>query len=185
VRGLGCVCAKEFCIVYWSWENVGKEPGQPDAAGDIVVNGERYHRAGEQDELSEQVAKDRLGATWMYEDVNPHDSTKSLDVYLVPEGAQPEAGRTRTRSPEIFVVARPQYAAPQYTRSAHALGHVTWKVGIPLRVLVQLAQLASHLIDHHVTSRLRVIVLCIHHNASESPIPPGFMHVRNNFRRVR
>jgi hypothetical protein len=29
--------------------------------------------------------------TWMYEDVNPHDSTKSLDVYLVPEGAQPEA----------------------------------------------------------------------------------------------
>jgi hypothetical protein len=126
------VCAKEFCIVYWSWENVGKEPGQPDAAGDIVVNGERYHRAGEQDELSEQVAKDRLGATWMYEDVNPHDSTKSLDVYLVPEGAQPEAGRTRTRSPEIFVVARPQYAAPQYTRSAHALGHVTWKVGIRL-----------------------------------------------------
>jgi hypothetical protein len=80
---------KEFCIVYWSWENVGKEPGQPNAAGDIVVNGERYPRAGEDEEMSEHVMENKLGHEWG--DVSPHDSTKSLDVYLVPEGAQAEA----------------------------------------------------------------------------------------------
>lgn len=82
---------KQFCIVYWAWENVGKEPGRPDAAGDIVVNGERYPRAGEQDEMSEHLAEQKLRATWMYEDVAPHDKTRSLDVYLIPEGAKPEA----------------------------------------------------------------------------------------------
>jgi hypothetical protein len=80
---------KDFCIVYWDWENVGKEPGQPDAAGDIVVNGERYPRAGEDEELSEHVMENKLGHEWG--DVSPHDKTKSLDVYLVPEGSKPEA----------------------------------------------------------------------------------------------
>jgi hypothetical protein len=66
---------KEFCIVYWSWENVGKEPGQPNAAGDIVVNGERYPRAGEDEEMSEHMMENKLGHEWG--DVSPHDNQES------------------------------------------------------------------------------------------------------------
>ena len=39
--------------------------------------------------MSEHVMENKLGHEWAH--VSPHDSTKSLDVYLVPEGAQPEA----------------------------------------------------------------------------------------------
>jgi hypothetical protein len=78
---------QDFCILYWSWKNVGKTPGYPDAAGDLVVNGERYAR--EEDEMSEHVMETHLGIRW--HPTNPHQSTKSLDIYEVPAGSTPDA----------------------------------------------------------------------------------------------
>jgi hypothetical protein len=79
---------QQFCVLSWSWENVGQRPGQPDAAGDLVVEGRRYTRAGEDEEMSERLMEAR-GHKW--KDVNPGGKSDSLDVYLVPEGKTPEA----------------------------------------------------------------------------------------------
>jgi len=79
---------QDFCVLSWSWENVGQRPGQPDAAGDLVVEGRRYARAGEDEEMSERLMEAR-GHEW--KDVNPGGKSDSLDVYLIPAGKTPEA----------------------------------------------------------------------------------------------
>lgn len=81
---------KQFCIAHWDWTNVGKTPGYTDDAGDIVIGDERYTR---EDEISETIEETHLTAeeSGRYDETNPHDKVKSLDVYVVPAGATAEA----------------------------------------------------------------------------------------------
>ena len=35
--------ANDFCILYWSWKNVGKVPASTDFAGDLMIGDEQQH----------------------------------------------------------------------------------------------------------------------------------------------
>jgi hypothetical protein len=81
---------KDFCIFYWSWNNIGKVHGTPDKSGDVMIGDERHSRSQEDEMMSWTVMDTKLGVGYT-DDVNPGESTKSLDIYQVPAGMMPEA----------------------------------------------------------------------------------------------
>lgn len=80
----------DFCILYWTWENVGKTHGTPDFSGDLMIGDERHARDGEDEMMSWEVMETELGVNYT-DAVNPGESTESLDIYQVPEGVTPDA----------------------------------------------------------------------------------------------
>lgn len=80
----------DFCVLYWSWENVGDVPATTDFSGDLMI-GEKQHAASPDDQMMAWTVMDtELGVAYAGE-VNPGKSTKSVDIYQVPEGAMPDA----------------------------------------------------------------------------------------------
>jgi hypothetical protein len=81
---------KDFCVIYWSWKNVGKSPGGIDQSGDLMIGDERHSRDSEDEMRSWTLMENELGVDYT-DDMNPGESTKSLDVYQVPTGKAPDA----------------------------------------------------------------------------------------------
>lgn len=81
---------KDFCLLFWSWQNVGKIHANPDRSGDFMLGDERSSRSQEDELMSWTVMETMLGVRYA-DEVNPHESTKSVDVYQVPSGVTPDA----------------------------------------------------------------------------------------------
>lgn len=81
---------KDFCIFYWTWKNVGKVPGTTDFSGDVMIGDERHSRSPEDEMMSWTVMDTQLGVGYT-DDINPKESTKSLDIYQVPARSTPTA----------------------------------------------------------------------------------------------
>lgn len=80
----------EFCILTWDWENVGKTPGTPDQSGDLMLGDEQHARSSEDEMRSWTMMETQLEVGYT-DEVNPGETTKSLDLYQVPEGVTPDA----------------------------------------------------------------------------------------------
>lgn len=80
----------EFCVLQWNWENVGETPGTPDQAGDFLLGDERQARSTEDQDRSWTMTETQLDVAYT-DQVNPGESTKSLDVYQVDAGQTMDA----------------------------------------------------------------------------------------------
>lgn len=78
----------EFCVVYWSWKNVGTEPATTDRAGNIVLGEERFAASSEDEMRSWTVMETELGVNYSKQ-INPRGKAKSLDIYQIPAGEKP------------------------------------------------------------------------------------------------
>jgi hypothetical protein len=56
----------------------------------VMIGDERYARSSEDDSRSWTVMDTMLGVDYS-KDLNPHESTKSLDIYQVPSGKKSDA----------------------------------------------------------------------------------------------